>query len=340
MSPARKGAGGSGQESATARLTRLLTMVPWLLNRQGVDISEAAAEFGVSAQQIESDLALLFVCGLPGGMPDDLIEAEWESGRVYLGNADTIARPLRLGMDEALTLIVGLRTLAQVPGIVDREAIERTLAKLEQAMGQGQAASADAASARIHVDIAAEAPPEHLAALRTALDQHRRVHLRYLVPSRDESTERDVDPMRLTNVDGRWYLEGWCHRSNGTRFFRADRIEAVQVLDVDGTPPPQARPRDLDAGLFQPRQDDLLVTLRLEPQALWVADYYPHEGVEYSSDGGAVVHLKTPDTTWLRRLLWRLGGSAHVVQPAALAREVETGAAQALQLHRSDVNEG
>ena len=33
-------------ESATNRLSRLLTMVPWLLNRQGVEIEEAAREFG------------------------------------------------------------------------------------------------------------------------------------------------------------------------------------------------------------------------------------------------------------------------------------------------------
>lgn len=338
MSPARRGAGGAGQESATARLTRLLTMVPWLLNRQGVDIAEAAKEFGVSTQQIESDLALLFVCGLPGGMPDDLIEAEWDSGRVYLSNADTIARPLRLGLDEALTLIVGLRTLAQVPGIVDRAAIDRTLAKLEQALGQGQAASAGAASSRIHVDIAPEAAPEHLAALRTALDEHRRVHLRYLVPSRDETTERDVDPMRLTNVDGRWYLEGWCHRSRDTRLFRLDRVESLEVLDIDGTPPPQARPRDLDAGLFQPRQDDCVVTLRLEPEALWVTDYYPHEGAEPDEGGGATIRIRTPDTTWLRRLLWRLGGSARVLHPAALAREVEAGAREALRLYEADLD--
>lgn len=340
MSPARRGAGGAGQESATARLSRLLTLVPWLLNRQGVDIAEAAAEFGVSTQQIESDLALLFVCGLPGGMPDDLIEAEWESGRVYLGNADTIARPLRLGLDEALTLIVGMRTLAAVPGIGDRDAIDRTLAKLEQAVAAGQAAEADAVSTRIQVDIGDDAPPEHLAALRHALERRRRVHLRYLVPARDERTERDVDPMRLTHVDGHWYLEGWCHRSRDTRLFRLDRIESLDVLDVDGTPPASARPRDLDAGLFQPRQDDLVVVLRLEPEASWVADYYPHEGVEHAPDGRATIRLRTPDTTWLRRLVWRLGGSARVLEPAGLAREVANGAAAALALHDPGVNTG
>ena len=43
--------------------------------------------FGISQTQLVKDLELLFVCGTPGHLPDDLIEADWECGRVYLGNA-------------------------------------------------------------------------------------------------------------------------------------------------------------------------------------------------------------------------------------------------------------
>ena len=41
-------------ESATSRLSRLLTMVPWLLKRQGVEIAEVAREFGVTPAQVLS----------------------------------------------------------------------------------------------------------------------------------------------------------------------------------------------------------------------------------------------------------------------------------------------
>ncbi len=97
---------------ATTRLSRLLAMVPWLLQRQGVPLEEAANQFGISVDELVKDLELLFVCGTPGHLPDDLIDAEWESGRVYLTNADTIARPLRLAVDEAVALLAGLKTLA------------------------------------------------------------------------------------------------------------------------------------------------------------------------------------------------------------------------------------
>ena len=126
---------------ATDRLSRLLAMVPYLAQRQGIPLAEAAAEFGITEKQLVKDLELLFVCGTPGHMPDDLIEAEWDDGHVYLNNVDAIARPLRLGVDEALALLVGLRALADVPGLHDRDALERTLAKLEAAAGERAAVS-------------------------------------------------------------------------------------------------------------------------------------------------------------------------------------------------------
>jgi len=320
--------GSQGSESATTRLSRLLTMVPWLLNRQGVQIEEAAREFDVTPAQVEADLALLFLCGTPGGYPGDLIEAEWESGRVYLGNADTINRPLRLGVDEALALIVGLRALAAVPGIGERDAIVRALAKLEAATG-----SASAGTSRIQVLIDEGSSGEMVALAKEALASRRRLHLRYLVPGRDESTERDVDPMRVINFDAHWYLEGWCHRAEDVRLFRLDRIESLTIQDEDGTPPSTAQPRDLDSGVFTPHVDDQLVRLALGPGAVWVSDYYPVESIERTPDGGAVIGLRTADTAWLCRLMWQLGAQATVLEPAELAAEVHRGARSALDAY-------
>lgn len=326
MTPA-KGARRPAPESATARLTRLLTMVPWLLNRQGIDTERAAAELGVTVEQLESDLSLLFVCGY-GQMPDELIEAEWEEGRVFLSNADTIARPLRLGVDEAATLIVGLRALREVSAISDTGLIDRTLAKLEAAAG----AVAGPVS-RIEASIDDSGIASVLGTLREAVASSRRVHLTYHVPGRDETTRRDVDPMRVIGMDGHWYLEGWCHLASDTRLFRLDRIVDLAVLDIDGTPPEGAAMRDLTEGTYRPAPGDVTVTLRLLPGARWVADYYPVSSVtEVAEDegGGSVVTLRTSDTQWLQRLLRRLGGRGIVVAPSDVAEEVRLGADAAL----------
>ncbi|MFW5474122.1 helix-turn-helix transcriptional regulator [Knoellia sp. CPCC 206450] len=319
-------------ETATNRLTRLLTMVPWLVNRQGIELEEAAAGLGVSVDQLESDLNLLFLCGY-GQMPDELIEADWEGGRVFVGNADTISRPLRLGVDEAVTLVVGLRTLLDVPGLTERDAIERALSKLEAAAG----AAAEPAS-RVSVDLADAVDPGVLARAREGVESHRRLHLTYHVPGRDESTERDVDPMRVIAAEGHWYLEGWCHRAVGVRMFRLDRVEALDLLDEDGTPPEDAAPRELGESIFSPTESNLLVTLSLRSGALWVSDYYPVESETEEPDGSRTITLRTADTAWLERLVLRMGGHVLVTSPEDLRERIAARASAALAPQTHDVD--
>jgi predicted DNA-binding transcriptional regulator YafY len=313
---------------ATARLSRLLAMVPWLLNRQGVPLDEAARHFDITESQLVKDLELLFVCGMPGHMPDDLIEAEWDSGRVYLDNAEAIARPLRLAPDEAIALIAGLRTLAELPVTSsrhDRRAVESALVKLSAA-----AQDAVGAASRLTIDLSAGAAEETLRTAREALRRHRRLRLRYVVPTRDETTERDVDLMRVTNLGGRWYLEAWCHRAEDVRLFRVDRVAGVELLDVDGTPPPEAISRDADQQLFTPSADDLLVTLEVEPRGRWVAEYYPVEDTEELDGGRLRVSMRITDPRWLPQLILRLGGAGRIVAPAELADQTVAAARAAL----------
>ncbi|RIK16693.1 MAG: WYL domain-containing protein [Acidobacteria bacterium] len=316
----------STYESATSRLSRLLAMVPWLLNRQGIDLASAAAELGVSESQVVDDLQVLFVCGTPGHFPDDLIDAQWEDGRVYVSNADSIARPLRLGRDEALALIVALRALAATPGLAHSDAVDRALAKLEQAAGD----VAEAAG-KVSVDLDPELPADLVATVRTALTEARRLHLRYRVASRDETTERDVDPLRVVSVDGRWYLEGWCHRAQGVRLFRLDRVEDAQVLDQPATPPADLPERDLSGGAFRGSPEDTVVTLHLEPGSAWVADSFPVESVTELGGGRLEVTMRVGDPRWLHRLVRRQGGEVRVLAPGPLVEEVAAGARAALE---------
>jgi proteasome accessory factor C len=311
--------------SATARLSRLLAMVPWLLQRQGVPLGEAAAHFGITEKQLVKDLELLFVCGTPGHLPDDLIEADWESGQVFLGNADQISRPLRLGVDEAVALLVGLRTLAAVPGLHDREVIDSVTATLSEAAGEASAA-ADALS----IDLAPGTEKESLSRIRSALERRRRLRLRYLVPSRDEITDRDVDPIRLVTRQGHWYLEGWCHRAEATRLFRLDRVVEVDVLEVAGEPPRDIAIADLTEETFAPGGDEPLVTVLLEPQGRWVSEYYPIESSIEHPDGRMTVTLRAVDPGWVSRLVLGLGGAGRILGPVEMSRGVRERAVAAL----------
>lgn len=306
-----------------AQLPRLLALLPYLLARPGVRVDEVAAEFGISEERLRKDLELLWVCGLPGHGPGDLIDLEFEGDTITVLEPAGVQRPLRLTVDEALALVVALRALAETPGLDARDAVTRALAKVEQAAGA-------AALPAGRVEVAVEGEERVLPVVRDALERSRLLHLAYHVPGRDETTERDVDPMRLLLVEGRTYLEAWCRRAEGVRLFRLDRVDSVRVLDEPAQPPPEAEQRDLSQGLFRPGPDDLLVTLALRPSAAWVADYHPCESVQDSSDGGLTVRMRVRDPSWVRRLALRLGPHGRIVSPPDLAGQVRDDARRAL----------
>jgi proteasome accessory factor C len=72
------------------------------------------------------------------------------------------------------------------------------------------------------------------------------------------------------------------------------------------------------------------VEIELAPAARWIAESYPCESVTDLADGRLRVGLRTPDTTWVRRLALRHGEDVRVVSPADLADEVRQTAAAAL----------
>jgi proteasome accessory factor C len=214
-----------------------------------------------------------------------------------------------------------------VPGLEDRSALSRLIAKLEAAAGEAALVSAQVA---VQVDIPDHDAEGYAGQIRAALSARRRVHLRYYVPGRDETTERDVDPVRLRWADGRWYLEAWCRSVGAMRFFRIDRVDAVEILDEPSAPPADVVPRDLSEGIYQPAPEHPLVTLRLDQPGRWVAEYYACETASPLPDGRLEVTLRAADPAWMRRLVLGLGPAAEVVGPAWLVEQVRSEAAEAL----------
>ncbi len=320
--------------SAKDQVGRLLRLVPYLYARGTVRLDEAAADLGVTPEQLVQDLKVLFMCGLPGGYPDDLIDVDLDAlegenadGVIRVSNADYLARPLQLSPTEATAVIVALRALRTGAADETREIVDRTVAKLE-------AAVQDSANARI--DPGAEPVEDRGARFRMALEgavrQRRQVRLTYWVPSRDEESDRVVDPRGIVTAHGFSYLDAWCHSAQAPRLFRLDRIQDAEVLDTP-TQTPAEPPRDLSDGLFQAAADTTLATLRLGPDARWVVEYYPVEQVRTLKDGHLEVDLLVADERWLKRLLLRLAPNAKVLAPQEFTETFTATAREALRLY-------
>ncbi|PZT74210.1 MULTISPECIES: helix-turn-helix transcriptional regulator [unclassified Streptomyces] len=308
--------------NAIDQTRRMLSLVTYLRERPGAHVQDVARAFGITEDELISDLDVLPMCGTSfrGG---DLLDIDTDGDRIWWHNADDVAEPLRLAADEATALLVAARAVATLPGLreSDRQALLRATAKLETAAGE-----VGAASSRLSVTFESEGGV--FAEVDRAISERRRLWLRYYSPARDQLTEREVDPIRLFAV-GHTYMEAWCRSSEDRRTFRLDRVAQIRLLDEPAAPP-ELELRDLSEGLVQPAAEDPEVVVEVGPGGRWVAEYYPHDRAEELADGGLRITLRTPDPASLRRLALRLGGEGRIVSPPELAASARQAAREAL----------
>ena len=113
----------------STRLVRLLNMVPYFQANPRVTRTQAASDLGVSVKQLGEDLDQLWLCGLPGYGPGDLIDFEFTGDTVEVTFSAGMDTPLQLTSPEATGLLVALRALADIPGVVDPEAARSATSK-------------------------------------------------------------------------------------------------------------------------------------------------------------------------------------------------------------------
>ncbi len=307
----------------STRLVRLLNMVPYFQANPGISAAEAAADLGVSTKQLMTDLNQLWMCGLPGYSPGDLIDLSFSEESIEVIFSAGMDRPLRLTSPEAAAVLVALRALQEVPGMVDPQAARSAIAKIESAVG-----------GRATPDAAAEESPA-VASVREAVRLRRALAIEYYSASHDTSSHRVVDPIRIVFVGDQSYLEAWCRSAEGVRLFRFDRIDAAEVLDEPSAPPPPAVQAGPDTSLFDADPSLPAATLHIAPTVSWMFDYFPMRMSRQLPDGACEAEMTYASEEWMARLVLGFGAAVKVLAPSSLAERVRTAAAAALQAYEA-----
>jgi len=279
------------------RLARILAMVPWVIAHPGAQVDEVCRRFGYDRDDLVRDLNLVFVCGLPGYGPGDLMEAYLDDDEVVIDMADYFARPVKLTAVEALMMLAGGMAILS-SGTADR-ALESAVAKLTAVLLPEEGI--------VDVDLGAEPGP--VALLRTAAGAGDVVGIEYVAIASGETTVREIEPWRVFAALGNWYVTAHCRLAMGERIFRVDRIRSAAPTG-DRFEPPQDRP---PAGVrYVPGVDDTVVRISLDATARWVTDYYPVREIARDA-AGTVVEFSASDPAVVARLLLRLGSAAQLL---------------------------
>ena len=233
----------SNRFSAADRLTRLLAVIPWVARHPGASLDEIVNKFAYPKDDLVGDLTdVVQYVGVPPYTPDTMIEVTIEDEHVWIHFADYFNRPMRLTTEEAGLLLSAGRAVLGVMGDDDSGPLLSALAKLTSALE-------DPSAFEIRLGDASE---ETMAILRTAIAEHRQVHIDYYSYGRDQRSERTIDPGRFFSDEGQWYVAGYCHLADADRVFRVDRIRKATLLDTlfdRPTDPPGLQLLDPAAGV-------------------------------------------------------------------------------------------
>ena len=308
------------------RLSRILLLLPYAIQHPGTTVADLSRKFDIPKTELINDLNLIFLCGLPGYGPGDLIDVDFQDDRIFITMADYFSAPLRLTPAEGLALYAGGQAIAALPNMDQADSLKRALQKLGRSLGADTEGD-DGAAIKVRFE---DSPPDHMEVLQQALAEHKQVEIEYFSGSRAEFSTRKVDPWGLVAAQGRWYLVGLDHNSNEERMFRVDRIKSATLTDQDAP-----APDDFDAerykGAFVGREGQPTVSMEISPAAArWFEDYYPVRSSEELKDGWRRVELFSSSDTWSATLALKLGKEVRNVQPGSVterARELATAIA-------------
>ncbi len=308
---------------ARDKLTFLLALVPFLVDRERTSVTEAAEHFGVNPEQIREAVRLIAVSGVPGETRtyqyEDLFDIAWDdfedNDQIVITNLVAIDEAPRFSAREAAALIAGLQYLSSLPENADRAGVSSLMSKLSR--------GASAVPSPLAVE--ASETDGTLSLIRESVRTGVQVEFDYL-DSKGDLERRRVDPLLVESVDADWYLRGWCHLREAIRTFRLDRISnpAMTTAPISHNASDVALPESL----FEGSADDMVVTIDVAPSAeSLLADYIPDGAVREVHDGRIRTSVRVSHYHGLKRLLASMPGVATVVAPPEARRVVAEWAA-------------
>ena len=207
-----------------ARTARLLDLVPFINTHQGIALKELSKHFDVTPTQMNADLTTLWMCGLPGYTPLELMNLDFESGFVSIGNASTLSKPRAITFQECVALLLGLDlTISSLPS--DRLDLLTAAESLRKRL-------TDILGLPVNLSVVPTTSGGVATAIAQAIQKNSGLNIRYHSLYKDQVTERTVVPLNVYEADNQQYMHAFCFTAQAYREFRIDRIDQVEPTEV------------------------------------------------------------------------------------------------------------
>lgn len=311
--------GKRGPRSVEDRVKGLLVMLPWLMKRDVVKISDMAEEFDINEQDLIEDIEMASMCGIPPYTPFELTDLYIDEGYIYVGKNKRFDRSLTLTPSEAFGLGLLAAAADDLPGFERGKDLKSAMKKLRKVLGDGL------------IDVDVESPAS-LGVVTEACRSGEKIEITYWTPSRNEESVRTVVVRTVFADRGHWYISADDDATSSRRTFRVDRIRSARPTGtfVEVIPEAASVPE-----WFVDASGMTTVVLEIAPSAAWVVETYPCTVRIERADGTMQVEIAVSSAHWLGRLLLRAGSAVTVVSPPEMVSMQSQVAREVLALYAS-----
>jgi proteasome accessory factor C len=281
------------------RTARLLDLVPFLNTHQGIALKDLAKYFEVTPTQMSADLTTLWMCGLPGYTPLELMDLEFESGYVSIRNAATLSKPRTISFQEGVVLLLGLDLIeASLPN--DREDLLGSVQSLRQRLRQK-------VDIPIQFSVVTGTAGSVTTTIAQALQSNQGVSISYHSLYKDQISVRTVIPINLYHSGNHQYVRAYCLTALDYREFRIDRITQAECIAVSAVQ--SSKESDLQRINFY---------ITIKDSSRDVTERFDiTEGTIGSS-----IELSSYSRQWIERSVMASGGAIFLSSPSEIRAEI------------------
>ena len=295
------------KSTPTEKAARMLDLVPFISSHQGIPTPELAAEFGISVEELLSDLNSLWMCG---DNRFDLMDIQFDSGYVTIRNAETLNLIRSLSQQEIVAVLLGLDLIEKdLPE--DREDLHGDIKELRSKLGLEIARTVDATPAQ---------DSQINSIISEALGRQGRLSITYYSPTDDEVSVRVISPIHVSTSDNRDFLIAYCESAGAQRTFRIDRIQSATLLESKVVQMSESPSDDVRTTVGV----KIVRNLRKSRESLGT----------FISGEGSTVEVSTYSSGWLSRTVMSAAGAIEVTSSPEIRGEIASMARKALDLYR------
>jgi len=302
-------------DNAAQRALRTMDLIPYILENPGISTIDLAAKFSVTQKQIEKDLQLIFLCGLPGYTPYELIDLTFEDGIVSIIEPQVLTKPRNFSSNEMVVIKLGLEILREInvnePNKLDK--ISTLLQKVHRETDQDSVLLAKEISSSPYYSV-----------VNTAISQRKQLSIEYQSVSKDQLSTRLIVPYNISMLNGNLYLSAYDMDRQSDRVFKLDLISKCEIGERTEL--------DLVKSISIDQIVELMVDVKLtnfiERNTSIIVD-------QRLTADGIKVTLKVNNLEWISRAVISYAPNITVISPIALSEMIEQRAKNLLNAYSS-----